>query len=355
VSATAGRAVYTALMGNHEELPDQPVAASSAVPFICLTDDPDLRSDTWDVRLVPSLLALDPIRSARALKITGDPSLAEYSETLWIDARVRLEEDPDVILDTWLDGADLALPRHSFRKDVVTEFEEVLLAGLDDSNRLYEQLVHYSTVAPDQLQAPVPWTGMLARRRTPEVERAMAEWLLHVVRYTRRDQLSFVHAVALAGVEPTTIEIDTYESPVHTWLRGQGRSTRPATFRVSESLQPPVARLGELQRQLEQTSLEMVAAVAAREKQIAQLEEQVGRLAADGDRLRRQLQQVRGQLGKARERVQRLRTARQRAELGAERARRAADAARAAAPRRGLVRRVGSRVRRLARPAGPGR
>ena len=132
------RAVYTALLGRYEALTEQPCAASSDVPFICFTDDPDLRSDSWDVRLVTPALDLDPVRSARSIKITGHPDLAAYDETLWIDARIRLTADPASILDEWLDGADLATPRHSYRPDVVTEFEEVLLAGLDDSGRLYE-------------------------------------------------------------------------------------------------------------------------------------------------------------------------------------------------------------------------
>ncbi|MBC7591354.1 MAG: hypothetical protein H7226_09980, partial [Salinibacterium sp.] len=57
------RAVYCALVGGYEKLLEQPAALESSIPFICLTDDPELRSATWDVRLIESEFALDRVRS----------------------------------------------------------------------------------------------------------------------------------------------------------------------------------------------------------------------------------------------------------------------------------------------------
>ena len=290
------RAVYTALIGGYEELQEQPVASSSGLPFICFTDDPTLQSRTWDVRVVEPILALDPVRSARALKLGGHRDLEAFDETLWVDARVLLTADPATVLDTWLDGADVAVGRHSFRADVVTEFEEVLLAGLDEHSRLYEQLTHYATIDPDGLTQPAPWTGMMARRRTPEVERAMQEWLLHVLRYSRRDQLSCMHALSRAGVAPRLVDIDNYRSEVHEWLEGRGRSSRPSVFRVSESLRSPVAQVGELRHELDRVAGEMLLAVAAREERIAQLEGELEVLRAKLDRKQKRIAHLRSRL-----------------------------------------------------------
>ena len=44
------RCVFTVLNGGYEALNEQPVAARSAIPFICLTDDPGLTSGTWQIR-----------------------------------------------------------------------------------------------------------------------------------------------------------------------------------------------------------------------------------------------------------------------------------------------------------------
>src|SRR4051794_40845429 len=187
------RVVYTALVGGYEQPLPQPVAAGSDIDFVCFTDDPELVSDEWEVRLLEPAFGADRVRSSRAVKILGHASLAAYDETLWIDQRVRLRVDPAMILADWLARGDLVVPRHSYRADVVTEFQVVLDAGLDESSRLYEQLTHYAGLRPELLQHPVPWTGILARRRTPEVDRGSEQWFRNVLRYSRRDQLSFVH------------------------------------------------------------------------------------------------------------------------------------------------------------------
>ena len=290
------RAVYTALLSRYEALAEQPVATSTDIPFICFTDDPELRSETWDVRLVRPALDLDPVRSARTLKITGHPELDGYDETLWIDARIRLTGDPGALLDEWLAGTDLATVRHSYRPDVVTEFEEVLLAGLDEASRLYEQLTHYTTSAPALLEAPVPWTALLARRRTAEVDRAMAEWLLHVLRYSRRDQLSFVHTMARVGVEPRLVDLDNQRSDLHVWLGAESRSSRHPLYGVSESLRPPIARIGELRLQLEHATALMVETVAAREETIRDLEQRIAELEAQLSRRQLKVRELRGRL-----------------------------------------------------------
>lgn len=272
------RVVYTALIGGYEVLREQPLAEQSDIPFICFTDDPDLRSDTWDVRLVEPSLEMDPTRSARGLKIVGHDQLEGVEESLWIDARVELRVDPHAILDDWLDGTDLAAARHSFRPDIVSEFHAVLVGGLDDASRIYEQLTHYTVLDSEALLADPPWTALLARRHTSSVGAAMQTWWHHVLRYSRRDQLSLVHVLRAAGLPLRLVELDNYESDVHRWHGGQGRPTRPPLLSISSALQPPTARIGELQAELAQLATQTARANTAREVEVARLRRQVARL-----------------------------------------------------------------------------
>jgi hypothetical protein len=298
VTGRSRRVVYTALMGDYETPMPQPLAGESEVDFICFTDDPALTSDDWEVRLLEPAFGADSIRSARAVKLLGHPSLAAYDESLWVDQRIRLRVDPAVILDDWLATAELAVPRHSFRADVVTEFQAVLNAGMDDSSRLYEQLTHYAGLQPALLQHRVPWTGIVARRRSPEVERGMEQWFRHVLRYSRRDQLSFVHAMHEAGLTWNSIDLDNLQSPLHEWRGPVGRSTRPSAFRVAQTLQPPVAALGEKQLELEQTVRGLLASLEHRERELVAVGEKVAELAqlraADQEELQRLRRRLRG-------------------------------------------------------------
>jgi hypothetical protein len=294
------RAVYTALMNGYEELLPQPLAKESGLDFICFTDDPTLTSDHWEMALVEPALRGDGIRSARALKIEGHPRLAGYDETLWIDNRVELHAEPSELLDDWLAERDVAVPRHSYRADVLTEFQVVLVSGLDEAARLYEQLVHYTAHDRELLSQAVPWTGILARRRTPAVDAAMARWMRHVLRYSRRDQLSFVQAMAEAGLEWRTVSLDNHGSALHTWRLAPGRGTGPMAFRIAETLQPPVAEVGQLRHELDRTVATTSASIAALQKEVSDLTAANQRLLEEQrsdririDRLRRRLRRVR--------------------------------------------------------------
>ncbi|HET6168387.1 MAG TPA: glycosyltransferase domain-containing protein [Marmoricola sp.] len=244
---TSPRAVYTALFGGYERLVEQPLATSTDIPFICLTDDPGITSETWEVRVVEPALACDPARSSRYPKILGDPLATQFDETLWIDNRVLLEEDPGVVLDQMLGNADIGVLQHSFRETVVAEFDEVARLGLDEPARIYEQLIHYAETKPHILDEPPFWGAIIARRWTPEVRGAMRVWMDHVLRYSRRDQLSFRYALdELDRVE--AFPLDNVRSPWHTWITDVATIDRKATMRANAfrtSIRAPLAAAAE--------------------------------------------------------------------------------------------------------------
>jgi hypothetical protein len=216
--------VYTAVVGGEEPLREQPVAAHSSADFVCLTDDPHLHSDTWEVVPVEPRLPTDLVRSARHLKILGHPALAGYDRSLWVDNALELGAPPETFVGEWLAHADVAAPMHTFYPTVLAEAEASIDLGKDDHLRVFEQLAHYLRMTPGSLDANPHWTALLARRRTPEVEAAMTLWWEHVLRFSRRDQLSFGIAMATAGVRLNSVALPNVRSPLHHWP--DGRVTR---------------------------------------------------------------------------------------------------------------------------------
>lgn len=211
------RAVYTALLGGYEELLEQPVAAQTDIPFICFTDDPALTSETWRIVLVEPMFPLDLVRSQREFKIRGHEDVAGFEETLYIDNSVLLKKAPDEILDAWLAEADYGVSLHSYRERVIDEFDEVVALNYDDAARVQEQLLHYADLYPDLIQQHPYWNGMIARRNTPEVQAAMERWFDHVLRYSRRDQLSANVTLSLSGLRVKGVELENFESDLHSW------------------------------------------------------------------------------------------------------------------------------------------
>jgi hypothetical protein len=250
--------VYTTLLGNYERINEQPVAASAQIPFICLTDDPDLRSESWQMRIVQPAFPTDPIRSQRDMKIRPHVYLPEFARSLYIDNSVILKEPPDRLFEIGAASPEgFVMPHHSFRQTVLDEFLEVAGLGFDDSNRVFEQLNHYLLNCPEVLQERPWWAAIIVRDHTNlKLCRALEFWALHVMRYSRRDQLSVNMAMHLADIRPEPLQIDNFNSPFHSWPHAQDRDRERGERNHATSMMPLPARLRLAEQRLAKSGAE---------------------------------------------------------------------------------------------------
>lgn len=252
VSGTKRRVIYTALIGDYESFSAPDYAVREDTDLICFTDSDQLSDSSWKVIKINPRFPEDNIRSARYLKIMGPIFLAEYSESLWLDNTVLLKVEPDVFLDALLMDEDLALPMHSFRDSVAAEFDAVNAAGYDDVTRIYEQLFHYAHTSPDVLMERPFWTAIMARRHTDDVKVLMTCWWEHVLRYSRRDQLSFNYVLHKVGLGFTGLDINNDESEFHKWPVNTARNyNKTKSNTVYEAIfSAPISRLAKLENEL---------------------------------------------------------------------------------------------------------
>lgn len=251
--------VYTVLIGGYDALLEQPVAAASGADFLCFTDDPELHSDTWRTEVVEPYLPQDLHRSSRVYKILGHEVLRQYDVTICIDASVLLRRTPEEIVADWLTpDVDMAFARHSFREQVLDEFDEVVRLNYDDRSRVYEQLTDYAVAYPDVLEAAPHWGGLIVRRNTEDVARAMRLWYDHVLRYSRRDQLSLMVALRHGGATWRTMEVDNFGSEYHEWpvvvgrKVGLGKAPALPSGPLIAEVRRTRSRVAELEQQLGQ-------------------------------------------------------------------------------------------------------
>jgi hypothetical protein len=199
--------VYTALIGDYESLNEQPVAHRCDLDFICFTDDPALESETWKIIQVEPSWPLDAVRSARAVKILGRPELSGYSQTIWIDNSILLLDDPSFLLEH-VQTTPLAVLDHFFRDTVREEFAEVIALGFDDPGRVMEQMNSYALLDHEVLDERPFATGVMIRRPCAELTATMRLWMDHILRYSRRDQLSLNCVLASTGLPVTRVTAD---------------------------------------------------------------------------------------------------------------------------------------------------
>ena len=284
IRTSGGRCVFTTLIGRYERLNEQPTARDSAIPYICLTDDPKLCSETWQVRIVVPSLELDPVRSQRDLKIRPHLHLAEFERSLYIDNTVRLTVPAEAVFALVPDDARLALVPHDFRERVLDEFLVVAESGLDDQGRIFEQLNHYQIACPEILQESPWWTGLMIRDHSDADVRRMGEvWLGHVLRYSRRDQLSVNVALRQAGLVPHVLDLANHTSAYHTWPHRVDRDLGGIRHPVV-SLTPPAARIRAAELALAEQATRAVTIEGALTREANRASELEGALTREANR-----------------------------------------------------------------------
>lgn len=300
--------VYTAVFGRYDGLIEPP-ESDDGVDFICFTDDVELRSERWDIRVVAPAFAQDGVRSARLLKILGHDDLSDYDVVVYIDASVRLLGSPTELVDQWLsEDADIALARHSYRNTLIDEFDEVIRLNYDDRSRVYEQLVHYGLSQPDVLSEQPLWTGILIRRSTPAVRTVMQDWAQHVLRYSRRDQLSLPAVLHGADVGVRVVEVDNFSSSLHEWPVIERRRVAQGKAALVP-LGPLVADLRRAYRRVEELQQEIDTLAPARfadlEANVVDLKNQIAAGTAERSVLERRLQDALREAGALQEQLRR--------------------------------------------------
>jgi hypothetical protein len=183
--------VYTCLFGCSEHFNDFRYAGDG-IDFVCFTDDPELKSAFWTMRLVnPGLL--DPARAAKKIKALPHRFLPDYEWSLYLDNTVRLTAEPRRLFDELLAQArsPFVCFRHYARDCVYVEAERVIALGYDEPERVRAQMRHYRYIGypPNNGLAVLPF--ILRRHLDPAVIRVMEQWHQQVLVHSLRDQLSF--------------------------------------------------------------------------------------------------------------------------------------------------------------------
>jgi Protein of unknown function (DUF616) len=185
------RIVYTCLFGFSEHFNDFSYDRDD-IDFVCFTDDPELRSDFWSVKLMPRG-ALDPARMAKQIKALPHRFLPDHDWSLYIDNTIRLKVPPAQLFEEFLapSPSPFVCFRHPQRDCVYQEAEEVLAQGYDHPARVGAQMRSYRQLGYPEHNGLAKLAFLLRRHRDPALPPVLERWHQEVLRHSMRDQLSF--------------------------------------------------------------------------------------------------------------------------------------------------------------------
>lgn len=227
--------VYTTIMGGNYTLPV--VSSNQKTSYVCFTDDQYFDAHGWQIVQVEPVLAHDLPRSSRESKICPHRYFPNVDRSIYIDPSVELLDDPQNIWDEVMTEYSIFGGfYHSFRDTLLDEFIAVFDQQLDGAGVLAEQFNTYSHLGTQELNQKPVWGGFLLRRHNDQhCKETMERWFAHVLRYSRRDQLSLpVILGLLSDSQRRIIHLDNHQSKFHRWPRADYK--RPADY--IESSQP---------------------------------------------------------------------------------------------------------------------
>ena len=116
------KVIYTSVFGCSEENNyhlHSPDIDLKGYDFVCFTDNPNFKSDVWDIRIVDKLYD-DGARSAKRYKLLPHRFLKEYDVSIWIDIEVKITKDINDLVDGYLSKSNLAILNHELCGRTVT-------------------------------------------------------------------------------------------------------------------------------------------------------------------------------------------------------------------------------------------
>lgn len=230
------RVVYTCLFGYSERFLDQQLLPDELTDFVCFTDDEDLRSDFWKIVVVEKSL-LDPHRRSKSFKHRPHLLFPKHECSLYVDNTVELTASPATFFKQLkINNSSFMMFRHPDRNCIFDEAEIVKSLGLDDSQLIDKQMDFYRRSGFQKMSGLHATTVMLRMHNEPEVKAAMNEWHDQVLRYSKRDQLSFDVVRQFFNLKVDTFAGTLYQNEFFKWPVYLGDGRLPRDFEESEYL-----------------------------------------------------------------------------------------------------------------------
>lgn len=184
--------VYTAIFGDYDTI-KEPDYVHEDVDYVCFTDNKNLKSDVFEIRLVDRIYD-NVTKNPRMLKVLSHLFLIDYDYSLWIDGSVKIRGlDFKNLIDGYLENASIALHKHHKRNCIYEEAKACIHHKKDDNNIINKQMKYYKREGYPKKNALVE-TAQIIRKEDEDVKKLNLYWWSLLDTFSIRDQLSFSFA-----------------------------------------------------------------------------------------------------------------------------------------------------------------
>lgn len=231
------RVVYTCLFGYSERFADFEYDRPENTDFVCFTDDPKLSSDFWRVIHVPTS-SLDPHRTSKGYKIRPHLYFPNHKYSLYLDNTVKLKKPVLTIFDEFAASRDMMQAFvHPERDCAYEEARVVADIGYDRKSIVEQQMAFYRELGYPQTNGLNVGTLLLRKHNERRVVAAMNAWYEEVLKFSKRDQLSFNFIQWRHGLRVSPILGSPHENEMMEWPTVLNSQRLPRDFEDNRYLE----------------------------------------------------------------------------------------------------------------------
>ncbi len=243
--------IYTSMFGykdNDDYFLHNPTCNLNGWDLVCFTDNSNIKSDFWDVRLVTRYYT-DGARDNRLYKILPHRHFKDYDVSVCIDADVLISKDINSLVEEHLSNHNLAVLDHSIcgmsttgnlnrRNCIYQESDFIKWLGdnhprkkyKDDMNIINNQMKKYSDDGYPKNNGLARTTIIFRKHNEKDVIKTMEYWWSEFMYNSRRDQLSFPYSAWKTNLKfkfmPVDIDDNKYFQYMKKWRQNKRKDKK---------------------------------------------------------------------------------------------------------------------------------
>ncbi|WP_051198120.1 glycosyltransferase domain-containing protein [Butyrivibrio sp. MB2005] len=188
LSGTERIVVYTAITGGYDEL-KAPEVQDENITYVCFTDDPDKKSDIWNIEYVKS--DEGAMMQAKMFKLHPERYFKDFEVSVWVDGAYAIRDDLRDYIRIYSKGSPLLCFPHFERRCIYDEALECINCGKASKEQMVRQMSYYCS-QNYPFDNGLYEMGCIARQHNnSKVIRLMDEWEKQIRTFSTRDQISF--------------------------------------------------------------------------------------------------------------------------------------------------------------------
>lgn len=194
--------IYTAITGGYDNL-KTPQYLQYDVDYVCFTDTPVEGDHVWEIRPMNDFNHGQPVIKAKYYKFFPDKLFPEYTYSVWIDGTWDITGPylSNMISELTKSGSQIACAPHFERDCIYKEAQICLEQNLDDPWTIERQIdfLHKETYPYGYGLFEM---GIIYRKHSaPVIIDLMSQWWNMIMKFSRRDQLSFCYLLWKNNIE----------------------------------------------------------------------------------------------------------------------------------------------------------